>query len=402
MKKITFFTIPLFLIFYLNSYTQPANDLPCGTLPELTVNLSETCSNETITFTGSETDSGLGTPTCMSNPAWYSRDLWYTFTMPAKGSVRIITSYNNDNISDPGIEIFTGADCNSLTSYDCADDGNTSGGNNEFFSQIEVTQPATSVVYLRVWDVDDVGAGSINICIYEIDPPLITDNDECSSANDLAITSDCSAPLLTTNFQSTDSAETAPSCISFYEGKDVWYKITLDDNDDYDVTVETFEDSGSTVSDPGLAIYSGSCGALTEIACDDDSGTDQYFSKINLSNRRNEVLYIRVFMVSSVQSGTFHICATATGTLNTTKEEIQDFVLWPNPATHVVNLRFAQTVNNDIGINIYDIQGKLVLNSSNKLYNNKVKINTAFLKSGIYFLKITDGQNEITKKLFIR
>ena len=146
MKKIT---LPISIFLLTFSYSMlgqaPDNDLPCGTLPELTVNLSETCTNEIITFSGNETDSGLGLPTCISNSNWYSRDLWFKFTMPSKGAVRIITSFNNDNIYDSGIEIFTGGDCSSLTSYDCNDDGNPNGGNDEFFSQIDIAQPVLEI-----------------------------------------------------------------------------------------------------------------------------------------------------------------------------------------------------------------------------------------------------------------
>ncbi|WP_242132170.1 T9SS type A sorting domain-containing protein [Aestuariivivens marinum] len=402
MKKITFL-ISIFLLTFSYSMVgqAPDNDLPCGTLPELTVNLSETCTNEIITFTGNETDSGLGLPTCISNPDWYSRDLWFKFTMPSKGAVRIITSFNNDNIYDSGIEIFTGGDCSSLTSYDCNDDGNPNGGNDEFFSQIDIAQPASSVVYLRVWDVDDVGAGSMNICIYEIDPPLVTDNDECSSANDLAITSDCSSPTLTTNLQSTDSAETNPTCTSFYEGKDVWYKITLDDNDDYEVTIETSEDSGSPVYDTGIAVYSGNCGSLTEIGCDDDGGSN-LFSKVVLSNRRNEILFIRVFMVDIAQTGTFNICASATGTLNTVDKDLNDFKLFPNPAQDVVNLKFTQSSSSKVDIAIYNLQGKLVQAVYKTPNNQNAALNIAHLSSGMYFVKLNDGTNEVTKKLMVR
>ncbi|TWO32879.1 T9SS type A sorting domain-containing protein [Seonamhaeicola sediminis] len=402
MKKITLSFLILSLCFYLNGFAQPANNIPCGTLPELTVNLSETCTNEIITFTGAETDSGIGDPSC-SAQYYKDNDLWYTFTMPPKGAVRIITSSNNDNISDAAVEIFTGPNCSNLTAHACDDDGNPNGPPDDLFSQIEVIQPASSIVYLRIWDLDDVGAGSLNICIYEIDAPLIADNDECSTANHLTITNDCSTPTLTTNLQSTDSPNAAPAnpCGQYYAGKDVWYKITLDDNDDYEVIIETFEDTGSPVQDTGIAVYSGSCGSLVEEGCDDDGGTN-LFSKVNLTNRRNEVLFIRVFMVDFAQSGTFNICATATGTLGTEEKGILEFALFPNPASNKVNLKFKTLSSSNVGIRVYDLQGKLVLNSASKSINNLVNVDISSLRSGLYFLNVLADENEITKKLIVK
>ncbi|WP_242086630.1 T9SS type A sorting domain-containing protein [Aestuariivivens sediminis] len=396
MKKITLFLFTSALSIF-GAFSQPANDLPCGAIL-LPVNLDGNCVNSVLTFTGNETDSNIGVPICAG--AFYSgKDLWYKFEMPTGGSVQIIAS-SDSFINDIALEVFTGSDCNTLTAYDCDDDGNPNGPPDDLFPQINIVQPEGSIVYFRIWDLDDLGAGTVNICINKIDAPLITDNDECSTANDLLPTNDCT-PVLTTNFQSTNSPDADPSCTPYYEGLDVWYQITLDDNDDYNVSIETSGDPGSSVYDTGIAVYSGSCGSLTEIACDDDGGTD-LFSKVDVPNRRNEVLYVRVFMVGLAQSGNFNICATAMSTLGTTEIETQDFKLFPNPSRDIVHLKFNSLSGSKFTINIFNLQGKLVKEFTPTLNQQNVALDISQLNTGMYFVKLNNGTNEVTKKLFVQ
>lgn len=397
MKKTTLFVLGFMLSSFILIGQTPANDLPCGATM-LTVNLDGNCIDQVLSFDGTETDSNMGTPNCAN---YSNKDLWYKFDMPANGAVRIKASAESA-IDDLAIELFSGADCNSLVSFDCDDDGNPDGFPDDLFPQIDVIQPAESTVYFRVWDLDDVGIGSLNICLYKIDPPQVSTNDECSTATDLILSSDCSAPVLTTNFQSTDSPDATPSCVGgLYAGKDVWYKIIIDDNDDYNITLETFEDTGSSVYDTGMAVYTGSCGSLTEIDCNDDKAST-FFSRIDLTNRRNEVLYIRVYTVDVPQNGTFNICASATGTLGVLENELNKFKLYPNPVKDIVNIKFNTPSNNKIDLNVYDIQGNLVLNTVKYLQNNRTLLNLENLKSGVYFLKAYDGESELTKKLIIK
>lgn len=396
MKKITFL---LFSFACLNLYAQPSNNTPCGVTTFLNVDIDGNCSNQIFSFDGTESDSGIGDPSC--GLPYSGKDLWYKFIMPSDGSAVRIKASANTTIDDLAIELFTGPDCSNLTSIDCDDDDNPDPYPDDLFPQIDVIESANTTVYFRVWDLDDFGAGSFNICLYKIDTPLIANNDECSSAQELIPTSDCSSPVLTTNFQSTDSSVSDPTCTPYYSGKDVWYKISLDDNDDYNLSIETSEDLGSSVYDTGIVVYSGSCGALNEIACNDDNDTD-FFSKVDLTARRNETLFIRVFMVDGPQSGTFNICATKTVTLGVNDLAIDNYKLYPNPATNIVNLKFNQSLDNEIEINVFSIQGKLVINTTKQLQNKSSQLDISSLKSGLYFLKISDGEHTSTKKLIIK
>ena len=88
-------------------------------------------------------------------------------------------------------------------------------------------------------------------------------------------------------------------------------------------------------------------------------------------------------------------------TLSNEKINDSKFSIYPNPANNVVKLKFNKNFGKTIETKIYDIQGKMILNSINKLQDNRVQLNVSSLKSGLYFLKVDNGVFKITKKLII-
>jgi hypothetical protein len=74
------------------------------------------------------------------------------------------------------------------------------------------------------------------------------------------------------------------------------------------------------------------------------------------------------------------------------KEEISEFIhVFPNPAEDIVQLNFNVFEDAEVGISVYRADGKLMLNSLEKLKaaeENSFTISTNNLKSGLYILKI--------------
>ncbi|SHI73220.1 Por secretion system C-terminal sorting domain-containing protein, partial [Hymenobacter daecheongensis DSM 21074] len=136
-------------------------------------------------------------------------------------------------------------------------------------------------------------------------------NDECATATTLPVQSGltCQNQLTGTNVGATGSTGIpAPGCSS-YSGGDVWYVVTVPAGGT--LTLETDQDSGSNLDDTGLAVYSGTCGALTVVDCNDDGGNG-FFSLLTLTGRTpGERLYVRVFEYGNNEFGTFKICARA-------------------------------------------------------------------------------------------
>ncbi|GAA3923939.1 fibronectin type III domain-containing protein [Hymenobacter algoricola] len=138
-------------------------------------------------------------------------------------------------------------------------------------------------------------------------PPV---NDECAAATALPVPlgASCVNSLIATNVGATGSTGVPDPGCSSYDGGDVWYVLTVPANGI--VIIETDSVSGSPVTDTGIAVYSGSCGSLTLVGCDDDSSPNGFFSRLQVSGRPGgETLYVRAFEYGNNAFGRFRICA---------------------------------------------------------------------------------------------
>ena len=85
-------------------------------------------------------------------------------------------------------------------------------------------------------------------------------------------------------------------------------------------------------------------------------------------------------------------------TLSVSEFDINGFNMYPNPAHDILNIKLNNITN--ANVSIYDIQGKLVLNRS-VLQEQNVQLNVSDLQSGLYFVKLNIGSQELVKKLVI-
>lgn len=126
----------------------------------------------------------------------------------------------------------------------------------------------------------------------------------------------CSATLLTANASCTYTAATnvaatntagvpAPGCAS-YSGEDVWFTVVVPATGS--VMVNT---NSGTMTDSGMAFYTGTCGSLTLVECDDDDSANGNMSMISRGGLTpGSTLYIRIWDYAG-GTGTFSICAVA-------------------------------------------------------------------------------------------
>lgn len=123
-------------------------------------------------------------------------------------------------------------------------------------------------------------------------------NDNCSGAIAIvpAAGATCTTPVSGTTSLATASTEVAPDCGGTTTDDDVWYSFVA--------TSTTHLVSLSNISeDMVLAVYSGTCGSLTELGCADDP------EQIPLTGLTiGSTYYCRVWTYSSGDVGTFDIC----------------------------------------------------------------------------------------------
>lgn len=83
------------------------------------------------------------------------------------------------------------------------------------------------------------------------------------------------------------------------------------------------------------------------------------------------------------------------GVLGLGDNSIQNVVLYPNPANTILNIANAQNAN----MEVYDVVGKLI--TSQELTNTSEQLDVSSFQTGIYFVKLTDGSNSLTKRIVI-
>ena len=130
-------------------------------------------------------------------------------------------------------------------------------------------------------------------------------NDDPCNATPLTVNASC-VNTTGTNVDATGSSGVpAPGCAN-YNGGDVWYSVVVPASGSVDVEMS---DAGG-FTDGGMAAYSGTCGSLSLITCDDDGGSG-LFSQISLTGQTpGSTIWFRVWEYGNNNFGDFSICAT--------------------------------------------------------------------------------------------
>jgi len=139
-------------------------------------------------------------------------------------------------------------------------------------------------------------------------------NDHCDNAQNLIVSEGfCGNPVLgTLSLADSTAGLGGASCSGFALYNDVWYYVTVPSTGN--VTIQTSA-VNTTVKDLAIQAYSGTCGSLTPIGCDDDSNPDdsgpsQLHAKLGLTGLTpGETIYIRVMPYNNAAQGAFAICA---------------------------------------------------------------------------------------------
>lgn len=135
-------------------------------------------------------------------------------------------------------------------------------------------------------------------------------NDECSGAILITdVDNWCSAQLAFNNVNATQSPEANPGCFPTNQAnEDVWFTFVAEATT---VSIAVIGDipytPGGTLDDPQLALYSGSCGNLTEVECFSDAfnvnAAQTYAGPLTVG----EQYYIRVGARNGA-NGSFRLC----------------------------------------------------------------------------------------------
>jgi hypothetical protein len=280
----------IFILTTVNFAFSQGND--CSSATNLPVNAS--CTNQS--FSNNQNGAAYDVvASCATAGTPYS-DIWYTVT--GTGNDVTITVSGTDR--PYSLAAFT--DCAFGTELDCTQQNTGVTGS--------ITFPTTNgtTYYVQVQRFGNASANnnnqSGNICAVSA-PPAPSNDDPCS-ATPLAVNTSCSFATYTNENATASAGVPAPGCAS-YSGGDVWFTVTVPASGNIELDMNT-----GVITDAGMAVYSGTCGSLTLIECDDDDSPNGAMSYISLTGQTpGATLWIRVWEYGNNNNGTFDICAYA-------------------------------------------------------------------------------------------
>ena len=269
--------------------TIPAN-VDCANATALTV--GTTCSYQTFTneYAG---NSGDGGPSC----GFYNgSDVWFSLTVPVSG--KLVIDQDFADLTNSAMSVYTGI-CGALVQYECDDNHSPNG----LMPQIVINDLALAnqTLYIQVWNANSVNGGTFQICAFE---PTIPANVDCANAQMLPL-SNANAYLFYTNEYAGSSGDGSPTC-GFYVGTDVWFTAEVSSTGQL-----TLDQIQGALMNTAMSVYTGTCGALTEYECDDNTSTNGLMPKIEIDDvsLASQTVYIQVWHTNSVNGGTFGLTA---------------------------------------------------------------------------------------------
>jgi hypothetical protein len=281
-------------IFILTCILQNFSQAPgttCLSAPQLIVNGS--CALSVSITDGTLTEPGVTNANVCGSGQTVQNEGWYRFQAAAT-SATITVDASNRNAT---LQIFSGA-CGTVAQIGCANTTTTNG------AQIEsVTVGGLTVGTFYYVRVGTITAAAMNVNSLCITGPVPPSNDNPCTASALGVTASCSFGTYT-NLNATASAGVpAPGCAG-YLGGDVWFTVTVPASGTINLNTQA-----GIMTDGGMAVYTGACGALAgPIACNDNGAGMPLISLVGQTP--GATLWIRVWENGNNNNGTFGICAT--------------------------------------------------------------------------------------------
>lgn len=253
-----------------------ANDLCAGAT---TVNSGATPFDSSGALTDGNTE-------CASTGGYTNigKDLWFRWTNGNTAGTATVNTCGSAFDTKLAIYASCPAGANAAIACNDNDAACTNGG-----SQIQFSAGANTTYFIRVGGATAAlgGVGTLNITA---PVPAAPANDNCANAITMA------DGVIYTGDTSLATQDGTAACPNNNPSADVWYKYTPLTSGSWNVTL-----CGSTY-DTVVNIYTGTCGSLTSVACNDDDGNpggnpncaETLSSSINVAMTANTTYWIRV------------------------------------------------------------------------------------------------------------
>ncbi len=132
-----------------------------------------------------------------------------------------------------------------------------------------------------------------------------------------------------------------------------------------------------------------------------------YFATIDANNKPVYPYLLGKYYHGVVQASTHATISepvtTYSPVLSLAKNNLEQIglSLFPNPSSDLIVVQSYSPTLSDLKVELFDINGKLILGDTLKQGSTMCYLNSETVYSGVYFVKISDERNAITKKIII-
>ena len=134
-----------------------------------------------------------------------------------------------------------------------------------------------------------------------------------------------------------------------------------------------------------------------------DTTVKEYSYNLSAFNNENTIMFRFVFAsdwgTNAEGVGIDNFAIDASAILAIDDSFLNQFKVYPNPSSDIFNIQ--RQNSNEMKVSVYDVTGKLVFTAKN-IFNSNYSLNLSNVNKGLYFLKITEGNKHITKRLMIK
>ena len=250
----------------------PPNDLCSGAI-NLPIDTGTSCINNTQGYTLNATDSGEGAVGCN-----YEKDIWYSFTCPASGTVDLDLQSSDYTAY---YQIYEGS-CGSLSELVICNEL-------EIGENLTGNMTAGDTYYLRLWHHNN-SEGFIDFCLLE--GPTLPANNVCTGATVVTVGDDECGTETNASFANATNSNTV-SCNPYGQNTDLWYSFAAPPSGEVNIVYANYLGN----DDKGLEVFSGDCNTFTSIECINYRYEDSPFYLDNLTP--GEMYHIMAFSENS-------------------------------------------------------------------------------------------------------
>jgi|GEM_PF-2884668 len=310
----------------------PANDQCIGAIT-VPVNFTPFCQN---VASGTTADAYGSLQGCVGTA---NDDVWFKFTaIDNQHSVELLNIVAVSGISvDMAFQVFSSI-CGALAPIHCSDLNATT------VSGLTVGD----TYFIRVYSYFTTSRQTFDICIGQLPPRPAYDTCETSIILPIQLGT-CSNFLTLHNYSTTDSGQQPTPTCGNYLGGDIWLKISAPPSGNFNIDIGT-----TGFSTVGGTLYSGNCGALNAVACED------FNWPMLVTGPANTNYLLRLFDYGNNDNGLVQVCAyepyqCAVSSMTPSSQSTC------NPFNNTYSQQLTVTYSADPFLNIFTINGQIFL-----------------------------------------